>query len=674
MDGVHDLALARASFPMRRGQGRPRTKKVYGALLAAALVTLVCVAGSPVDGLIAATPAAAAPLETPAPPTGGAYPAGAATVQLLAINDFHGRIEAAPAANDRGPAGAAVLAGAVTQLTADNPNTVLVAAGDNIGASTFTSAIAQDEPTIDALLAAGLAASAVGNHEFDRGFADLRDRVMPRYGDPALTLGANVYDRATGVPVLGEYTIIERGGIKIGLIGTVTEHTAIAVNPALIAGLEFRSQLDTVNRVAADIDDLVDATVLLTHDGFASENCVVNATEASTFGDLAREASPLVDAIVSGHSHLQYNCTVAGRPVIQTGNYGSALGQIELRFDVTGVTPVFTGATSDLLPLSAGGVPSYGADPTVSAIVDSAIATAEVLGNRPVGRIAGDIVRGGTPPGSDRSVESALGNLLADITLASLPGADLGVVNPGSMREDLIFDAATLPHPGTVTYRDVANVQPFANMMASVKLTGAQLKQMLEQQWSNDQNGTEVKRHLGISDALRYTYISDAPAGSRITSMKLNGVDVAPAVTYTVVTNAFLAAGGDGFTVFGEGAELTELAFTDTQITLDYFAARDVVASPGLGRSQVGTAPGDEEDGVADGDDDGREETDQGKTPPPASQSDGTNGATSTPAPALARTGSSAGAGHAVIAWGGFALVAAAMCMLAEVLRSRRRS
>lgn len=530
-----------------------------------------------------------------AEPPASAAAVGGAEIQVLAINDFHGRIEADARG---GAAGAAVLAGAVARLRAEQPNTVFVSAGDNIGASTFTSFIDQDTPTIDALKLAGLELSAVGNHEFDRGIADLTNRVLPRWGEPGgapwFGLGANVVDAASGLPVLDPYRIVEvpqeigegpeRHPIRIGFIGTVTEQTATAVNPDLVRGVEFTSQLEAADRVADEIDGLVDLTVLLSHDGSFATDCAAVAAERSVFGDLIREASPKIDAIVSGHTHTPYACTVAGRPVVQSGSYGGALSRVSLTLDEHGTV---TAARPAVLPLlDPQGAPLYAADAEVQRLVDAATGRAEELGRIPVGSISSDILRGGTPPGADRSVESSLGNLLGDVTQWAVPGAEIGVTNPGGIRDDLRFAGG-----GAVTYRAVADVWPFANTLISVRLSGEQLRQLLEQQWQADGVGGEQKRHLGVSAALSYDYRPELPLGGRIGEVRVNGAPVDPARLYTVATNAFLANGGDGFSVFLAGQDRADTGRNDLQALVEYFAASadrgEAVTPAPLGRARL---------------------------------------------------------------------------------------
>ena len=515
------------------------------------------------------------------------------TIDILTINDFHGRL-AADASRDTA-AGAAVLAGAVKQWRAKNPDTLFVSAGDNIGASTFDSFIAKDNPTIDALKAATLDLSAVGNHEFDQGFTDLTKRVIPRYdagnttGKSDYALGANVYD-ASGKPALKEYTVRTIDGVRVAFIGTVTETTPQKVTPTGIQGLTFGSQLEAANRVAAGITERkeADAIVLLTHEGLDASDCGL-LTGDSTFAKLARGASPAINAIVSADSHQKYSCegTIDGapgkkRPVIQAFQYGTNLGHIQLSVDRK--TNTLLSAAGSLVPLVQGGKLLYPADADTAAIVKSAVDNAATEGNKVVGSITAPITRAGNPPGSDRGAESSLSNLLADMYVwatsrASYAGtkAQIGIMNPGGVRADLIPAA-----DGTITYRQVATVQPFANTLVTVTLTGAQLRQVLEEQW---RDGTKL--HLGIS-GFTYTYQPTAAQGSRITSITFQGAPVRDDQRFTVVTNSFIAAGGDGFTTFTKSTDKRDTGQVDLQASVEFFAANTPVAPASSNRTTVG--------------------------------------------------------------------------------------
>lgn len=529
---------------------------------------------------------------------------GVVDFSVLAINDFHGRL-----VSEGASAGAAVLAGAVSQKRAENPNTIFVSAGDNIGASTFVSFSAQDNPTIDALKATGLDVSAVGNHEFDAGFADLRDRVIPRFGGAEYALGANVYFKGTKNPALASYALKEVDGITVGFIGTVTQQTATLVSPSGIAEIEFGDQLEAANRVAGELSDgdpsngEADVIVLLTHEGSATNDCVSIATEDTEYGQLIRQADPAIEAIVSGHTHQKYACDIAvpgtesgpegkqaTRPVIQSDQYGTTLGQ--LNFQVDAVSKDVLAVSSELNSLTyvdenQQTQPAYLADATVAGLVAQAQLDAGIVGQKVIGSIAGDINRGGVN-GSDRGVESELGNLVADIQLwATSSGnpayagkpAQIALMNPGGLRADLAYG-----ENGQVTYQDVANVQPFGNTLWTVDLTGAVLRQVLEEQWQ-PAGSSRPKLHLGVSAGFTYEFDATKVAGARIGKMFYQGELITPEQVFTVTTNSFLVAGGDNFTSFTKGKNATDTGLNDLIVAINYFETHANVSPAPLGRA-----------------------------------------------------------------------------------------
>src|SRR5690606_9519865 len=311
-----------------------------------------------------------------------------------------------------------------------------------------------------------------------------------------------------------------------------------------------------VNRVSAEIEagDLADVTVLLTHEGSETSDCAAVEADATKFGELVRGADDAVDAIVSAHTHQKYDCVIDGRPVIQAHQYGTTVGKLDIRVDRA--SKQLVSIEGGLVPLVVDGAAAFEPDPEIEGIVNAAVENAEERGSVPVGRISADIVRGGEPSGSDRGVESSIGNLVADMYLWSTSNegyagapASIGLMNPGGLRDDLRFG-----DDGTVTYRDVANVQPFANTIVTVLLTGAQLKAVLEEQWQPD-GASRPKLHLGVSEGFSYEYDPDAARGERIVSMALHGEAIDPAATYTVATNSFLAGGGDNFLTFAEATD-----------------------------------------------------------------------------------------------------------------------
>ncbi|WP_231555079.1 ExeM/NucH family extracellular endonuclease [Microbacterium sp. ZOR0019] len=520
------------------------------------------------------------------------------SIDVVTVNDFHGRIEA-----DGAAAGAAVLAGAVKQFREANPNTIFAGAGDLVGASTFTSFINDDNPTIDALNAAGLDVSAAGNHEFDQGWEDLRDRVQDRADWEYIA--SNVFVTETGEPALAPAWVKELDGVKVGFIGAVTEDLDSLVSPEGIADLEVRSIADSVNAVADDLRDgdesngEADVIILLVHEGASSVE-LSSITPDSPLGEIVYGVDEDVDAIVSAHTHLAYNHVIDGRPVVSAGQYGENLGLMNIQVDAT--TKDLISITNEIKPLTEAGKPLYPAVPEVQTIVDKAKAEADVLGAIKVGDITADFNRARQTNGSEnRGGESTIGNFVADVQQSST-GADLALMNPGGIRANLTYASSGASDPdGNVTYREAATVQPFANTLVTLTLTGAQLKSVLEEQWQPAGSARPFLK-LGVSKGLVYTYDPAAAQGSRITSMTLDGTPVDPAADYTVAANSFLAAGGDNFSTFKEGTGKRDTGKIDLQSMVDWFDANKT-ASPDYAQRAVGVSvsPADA-DGYSAGD------------------------------------------------------------------------
>ncbi|RFA13613.1 hypothetical protein B7R22_13245 [Subtercola boreus] len=521
--------------------------------------------------------------------------ASSVTIDLLSINDFHGRLSAEGVI-----AGAAVLAGAVNHYTALNPDTRLISAGDNIGASTFTSFIQQDKPTLDALNAMGLAASALGNHEFDRGRADIDGRVRTAAAFPYLA--ANLYDTATGRPAYDQFSISVIDGVRVGFIGAVTEQLPTLVSAGSLPGLEVRSIVPEVNAVADRLSDgdaangEADVVVLLVHEGAATSG-VGSSTDTSTFGRIVSGADANVDAIVSGHTHQSYTHTIpvpgwpAGldRPVIQAGEYGETIGHLSVVVD--GATHRPQAMTAELVPLTnPNKTPRFTPDPAVAGIVSAAEAYASVPGSVTVGTITADLNKARQSDGSDnRGGESTLGNFVADAQLEATAdiGTQIALMNPGGLRVNLTYASSSAKDPdGNVTYSEANAVQPFASTLIALDLTGAQLKAVLEQQWQPTGGGRPFLK-LGVSRGFQYLYDPTAPKGSRVLRMTLNGAALSATTTYRVVANKYLADGGDNFTSFTGGTNRSDTGRIDLDSMIGSFTKHPAV-SPDLAQRAVG--------------------------------------------------------------------------------------
>ena len=523
-------------------------------------------------------------------------------VQLLSFNDFHGHIEQDSGSDGsvtfEGKAipanGASYLATHLKQLRKGHATSFTVAAGDLIGGSTFTSGVFHDEPAVETLDAMGLDVSSVGNHEFDEGVTELRrmmnggchpvdgcfqqdaagkDIVFP--GADYQYLGANVVKTSTGKAALPRWWIKKVGPTKIGFIGMTLEGTDGLVSPAGIAGYDFTDEVKAGNKAAKALNKRgVKAIVVMIHEGGLQTGSYSACTAMSgPIVDIASRLTSRVDAIITGHTHQPYVCNIKdpkglNRVVTSAMSFGRIITETNFKIN-TKTDDIVRSTVHSLNHLVTRDVPQ---DRGVRAIVDKWVAKAAVQGNRVVGTIKEDIKRS-----SNRGAESSLPNNIADAQKLST-GAQMAFMNPGGVRADFLFAPSGTEAPGQVTYREAYNVQPFSNIMQTFDMTGAQIEQLLEQQWVRGRAGGEVLR-LGISDGFTYSWSASAPFGSKVdpASIKLNGVVLDPAANYRVAANQFIADGGDSFTAFVNGAPRTG-GKVDLDALIDYFAA-----NPGLG-------------------------------------------------------------------------------------------
>ena len=503
-----------------------------------------------------------------------------AVIDVVSINDFHGRIAASGES-----AGAAVLAGAVASFRDANPNTLFLSAGDNIGASTFVSAVAQDQPTLDVLNAMNLDVSAFGNHEFDQGADDVTGRVVG--ASDFSYVAANIYK--DGARLFDAYAIEEVDGVRVGVIGAITEEMSSLVSPAGVEGIEWRDMGEEVNAVAAELTDgqesngEADVLLVLVHDGAGSSESDA-ITAGTPYGDLVYGIDDSVSAIISGHTHQSYVHEIDGVTVIQSAQYGELLGHLQITYDrATGAADVVVAENVDLVT-DDGAV--YAADPWVARLVSEAETHASELGAVNIGALDTGIARAVQSDGTseNRGGESTAGNWVSDVYkwAAEQNGYDVDIafMNPGGVRADM--------QAGDVTYEEAAVVQPFANTITFKEYTGAQIRAILEQQWQPEGASRPFLR-LGASAGFRYVYDSTAPAGQRIGTMWLNGVELQDDLTYGVVTNSFLMAGGDAFTGFTAGGAAQDTGSVDLAATVDYFKSfGDTAVQPSLTQRALG--------------------------------------------------------------------------------------
>jgi 5'-nucleotidase len=561
-------------------------------------------------------------------------------ISLIAMNDFHGNIQppsgsllmpdAANASGTRVAAGgAAFLSSLVGELKSHNPGrTLVVGAGDLVGATPLASGLFHDEPTIEVLNQIGLDVSSVGNHEFDKGRTELlrlqKGGCFPRSADGSSGvvgvdtcmnagafagarfqyLAANVLDTASGSTLLPATALREVGGVKIGFIGLTLRATPSVVTPAGVEGLQFLSEVATVNRLAPQLKAQgAAAVVVLIHQGGQTSARTVQDKTCPDFSGpilaLADQFSSTVDVVVSGHTHQEYVCLRPdGKLVTQTGFYGRLLTLIDLQIDpiarkvvakdannfvvLNGTT--VNDASGNPLPLPQG-AKALLPDPAVEQIVRRYGDLTAPLSDMEVGRLVVPLDRRTNAAG-----ESTLGAVIADAFLAGTSDtsygdkpAQIAFTNPGGLRSDLPNLA--------LTFGQLFSVLPFNNSLVTMDLTGAQLRRLLEQQWERPQPAGG--RVLPVSQGFSYTWDASQPEGAapgkgqRVVpgSMRLHGEPIAMEQSYRVTVNSFMASGGDALSVFKQGRNVQE-GESDLAVAKLYLRLKGILPPPKMGRIQ----------------------------------------------------------------------------------------
>ena len=551
------------------------------------------------------------------------------TVKIVAFNDFHGQLESPgtfPQSSSGSPeseipvGGVDWMAGYIANLKYQNPNTVVVSAGDVIGATPLVSALFHDEPAIETMNRLGLEFNAVGNHEFDEGKEELLrmqtggchpidtnscrgadvGEPSPFEGARFQFLAANVFDRETGKTLFPSFGIKSIAGIRIAFIGLTLKETANIVNPQSVDSLEFKDETETINALIPTLrKSRVNAIVVLIHQGGVIPTVQSAGTINSCDGNLENE-SPIkaivnqlddaVDLVISGHTHQAYNCLIPNRlgrliPVTSANAKGRVLTDIDARFnradgkliDMTATNIVVDRGNKQIKP-----------DASIKTLVEKYARIAQPLADHVIGRISADISRRPNAAG-----ESALGDLIADADLAATAGhgldkAVIAFMNPGGIRADLSYPSSVSNEgDGNVTYAEAFNVQPFGNSLVMMTLSGAQLHTLLEQQFTNctmaypddvSKSGQPFNRILQVSKGFHYRWREKGTPCDNVdpADMSLNGIPIDPNADYRITVNKFLADGGDKFYVLTQGQNRSS-GPQDMDAFTNYFAAHPLI-------------------------------------------------------------------------------------------------
>jgi 5'-nucleotidase len=507
-------------------------------------------------------------------------------LRILAINDFHGHI--ATSSDSYGGVGRAdYLASNIQAAKAGVEHSILVSAGDLIGASPFVSAFFHDEPTIEAMNMIGLEINSVGNHEFDEGPKELlrmqHGGSHPVDGDldgDGFTgakfefLAANVIDNASGDTLFPEYSIREYGDLKVAFIGMTLEGTPAVVLPTGVAGLSFNDEIQTVNALVPILQKQgIESIVVLLHEGGLSDG-EANNCGTGLFGPIADITAALddaVDLVIAGHTNDEFICEIDGKWVTMADKAGRLFTQI----DVT-----LNSQTKDMTVIRIENIANrqknVTPDPKVTKLIQKYETVSTDIANTVIGTINGDITKALNSAG-----ESSLGNVIADSQLAftSKPTSGEAVVafmNEGGIRTDLLYANSRDEADGEVTFSEVFAVQPFNNNLVTMTLTGKQIDTLLEQQWL----GQTKARILQVSKGFSYTWDNMASVGNKVDprSIFINGEAIVLEDRYRVTVNNFMAGGGGGYKILKEGTDRL-LGDIDLKALVAYFENNLVVFS-----------------------------------------------------------------------------------------------
>ena len=550
------MSFTKSSFDRSRMKSRETLgiHRPSGGPFRALSATLVALAASM---LLLAGPWAPFQPSPAAASAGSAGKQSGTLLTILHVTDLHGALlpEDKDAATQRPVGGAAVLASYIRAeeskaLAQPGGEVLLVASGDMMQGSAVSN-LSRGAAVISVMNELGFAACAVGNHEFDWGTGVLAERKK-QAKFPFLSANIFLDEGAKQPPWVLPYTVVRRGGLKIGIVGVTTEDTPVVANPKMLVGLRFDKPAEVVNRVAATLrKEGVDVVVVVSHIGGAQER------DGSVTGPVAEFASDLkgVDAVLDGHSHTVVAGVVNSIPVMISGSNGRRLGVMKLEVLCGARRRSGAGSRSQVAGHCTSRLIEQSVEPTFGDSLEPDKATAAIV-NSYASKFASEIDRvvavaaAEIPTGRG---ESALGDLIADVMREAV-GADVAFTNAGGIRAGL--DA------GPITVGEIFRILPFDNTIVTMYLTGDQVKKVLEEGTSS--------RSVVQTSGLKFSCKQDDPPGQRVKSVELpGGTPLSPAGRYLVATNDFMANGGDRYLTFKEG-----LTITNTQILV-----RDAVIS-----------------------------------------------------------------------------------------------
>lgn len=449
-------------------------------------------------------------------------------VTLLQVNDVY---RFTP--TDRGARGGLARVSTLRKrVMHESPNTLFLLSGDTISPS-VESITYKGAQMIDAWNAVGLDYSVFGNHEFDYGDEELLKRVRE---SKFKWLGANVVNTKTG-KTFGDtppFEVREMGGVKVGIFGIALPETKTTSKPGPTT--EFRDPCETAKQVIPQMRAAgAQAVVALTHLALAQDKA------------LAR-CAPGIDVIIGGHEHTLLQSSSAGVPIFKMTADARELGRIDLNIDPA--TGKVESIDWEIIPVDA----SVPEDTAFAPVVEKyAKLTTEL--SQPVGATSVPLdARSAT----SRNEETNIADFIAD-SFRKASGADIGLINGGSIRADDVLPA------GELTVRDLLSILPFGNDLAVIELTGDVLLQALEHGVSLTGPGAEPGRFPQVS-GLRFAFDASKPVGARVSEVTVGDKPLDLKKTYTLVTTSFIADGGDQYAMFKGRPNVLKTKLTDSGV------------------------------------------------------------------------------------------------------------
>jgi len=470
-------------------------------------------------------------------------------ITLLHMNDLHGALYAkAEEYGERG--GAANLVGLIERKRADAPGSVVLLDSGDAFQGTLVSNINQGEAVIEIMNLAKVDAFALGNHEFDWGLDVLQERSR-QASFPFLAANLETESGQMLEGVL-PYTVVDAGGVQVGVLGLTYHDIQTIVKASAIAGLHSLPPVETVKRYLPELQRRSDLIVVLSHLGFQEDVALARAV-------------PEIPLIVGGHTHIELSGghQVGDTLIVQAGAYGRSLGQLAIGFDRRKKEIVDVDATRETIKVTDAGT----ANAAVQRIVEKWGAQVEEMGAQIIGEAAIRLRKG-------RGEETALGNLITDAMRSTDLGDgqafDIALHNDGGIRADV--DA------GEITFAELYAVLPFDNNLVGLSLTGAQVKEMLENGINSHASEIQVS-------GLRFVYTLNKAQGRRVMEVLVNGETLQLERVYRVITIDYLYSHPQYEDSLGQGAEVFFGGLCLDAIR-DYIGAHSPVAPRIEGRIQ----------------------------------------------------------------------------------------